>query len=41
MGMMTKEVWAKEKYEKHVDLPEKEYAKLGEKVMGDPPKTQN
>ena len=35
------EIWAKEEYEKHVDLTEDEYAKLGEKVMGDPPKTQN
>ena len=35
------EVWAKQEYDKHVDLTEEEYAKLGEKVMGDPPKTQN
>ena len=35
------EVWAKEEYEKHVDLTEEEYSKLGEKVMGDPLKTQN
>ena len=35
------EVWAKEEYEKHVDLTEAEYAKLGEKVMGDPTKTES
>jgi MraZ protein len=34
------EVWAKEEYDKRVDLTEEEYAKLGEKVMGDPPKTE-
>jgi MraZ protein len=35
------EIWAKEEYERRVDLNEEEYAKLAEKVMGDPPKTQS
>jgi MraZ protein len=35
------EVWAKEEYEKQVNLPKADFAKLTEKVMCDPPKTQD
>ena len=40
------EIWAKEEYEKHVNLPDGDFAVLGEKVLGekvlgDPPKTQS
>jgi MraZ protein len=34
------EIWAKEVYDKNVDLNEEDYAKLAEKVMGDPPKNE-
>lgn len=33
------EIWSKEAYEKHLDISADDYAKLAEKVMGDPPKT--
>ena len=35
------EIWAKEEYEKHVNLPDGDFSALGEKVLGDPPKTQS
>ncbi|MGE5425213.1 MAG: division/cell wall cluster transcriptional repressor MraZ [Syntrophothermus sp.] len=33
------EIWSKEEYERHLDISAEDYARLAEKVMGDPPKT--